>query len=170
MQVFSPRSEIVEADGWLWLAPRRRSVKRRHSLASFLIALLIWLGLLAYELVPGVARYFAIAPPGVLALWLILLTARTGQTRVAMSPVGVALQTGIETTQIGWPALRMVAGEPVHGRVRVLLGTGDRIHTARATFDVAPAREWLARCAEEARRRNLDPVPVEGGLGWRSAT
>jgi hypothetical protein len=169
MGLFSPRSEIVEADGWLWLAPRRRSVKRRHSIASFLIATLLWGGLLVYQLLPRVARELAIVLFIVLSIWLIGLTARTGQTRVAMSPIGVALHTGLEATQIGWSALRMVAGQPVRGRVRVLLSTGDQVHMAPATFDAVPAREWLDRCAAEARRRNLDPVPVEGALGWRSA-
>lgn len=168
MGLLSPRSEIVEADGWLWLAPRRRSVRRRHSLASFLLATLIWAGLLVFALVPGAARLLALTPLAALAVWLVLATSRSGHTRVAMSPLGVALQTGLETTQIGWPALQMVAGRLVRGRVRVLLGTGDQIHTCRATFDADAAREWLDRCTAEARRRNLDPQPADDDLGWRT--
>lgn len=160
------RSEIAADDGWLWLRPRRASTRLHHSFASFLLAVLVLTGAAAATLLPPLLAVPTTAAAAVAVVWLVLRTAREGQTRVGLCEVGVLLQDGSFVVQVGWQALRGLRGVAAGSRVRIAVDAGTDSRTTRTAFDRDAARGWLERAAREARRRNLQPQAVDTGLGF----
>lgn len=167
MPVLGARSEVVvDDDGWVWLAPAPPSLRRWHSAAAALVAVLVLLVMVLLTFLPGWPGVVASAPPVAVGSYLVWSTSRRSMARLAMSGAGVVIALQADTIQIGWPAVATVMGRPERGRVRVVIGTRERRIVSQATFDRTAAEEWLARVTAEARRRNLDPRPAPGGLGF----
>jgi hypothetical protein len=160
------RVEVDEA-GWTWLRPDPASTRIRHSTATFVLAVLVLAGMAAYSFLVPAAAVVVVGALVVAGLALVVRTARSANTRAAVSELGVVLQTGTHLLQAGWPALDAVIGTRVGARVRLTVEAGGDRTTGSGTFEEQPARAWLERCAAEAARRNLDPQPLPDALGFR---
>lgn len=170
MRLVTPRSEVVmDEAGWTWLQPRTGSTRARHTLGTFLLAVLILIALATSTLLPRPASVAATAL--VIGVGAILLAriVRGAASRVALGGVGIYLQNGGQAHQVGWPAVRGVSGRPRRRRVHIVIDDGYRPRATRATFDAEHARQWLRLAAEEARRRRLEPVMLDDDLGFTSA-
>lgn len=168
MRLLDPRSRVRTDDaGWVWLEPERSSLRARHAASSFVLAVLVLAGMAASAfLTQPLALAVVVALVGASG-WIIVVTTRTALTRAACGDVGVVVQSGATVLQAGWPSVTGVWGEPRGRRVRITLAAGREQLTGVGTFDLDAAREWLERCAAEARRRNIDGVPGPQGLGFR---
>jgi hypothetical protein len=167
MDVVRPRSRIVAAAGGLtWLEPVEASTRARHTLGTFLLALLILIGGATATLLPVAAAVPATALVVAAAGWLLLCIVRDAGTRLALSGTGVHLLQGARAQQVGWAAIRGVTARRRGRRLRVVIDDGHRPVTTRASFEAAVTRRWLELVTAEARRRRLDPVVAPDGLGF----
>lgn len=135
----------------------------------------LWSLLLSLLLIAGAAA--ATWPPPVIAVPLVALVLGTGiflaarlwrraHAAVAVSGIGIAVRNGIDTSQIGWPAITWVIGLPRGRRLAIrILGRDLRLETA-TSFQRELALAWLDACREEAGRRRLGPQPLPDGPGF----
>jgi hypothetical protein len=167
MPGLAARSEVaVSDDGLVWLRPTRTSLRRRHTLAALLLAVLVLTVMTLVTFIPGIPGVLASLPVVAAGLLVIQRTARGAASRVALSPVGLVMLSGSDAVQLAWAAVSSVQGTPVGRRVRVVVATRERVFASPSTFDAGAAADWLTRVTEEARRRNLDPQPSGTGLGF----
>jgi hypothetical protein len=166
MRLVTPRSEVVASDDLTWLRPVESSTRARHTLGTFLLAVLILAGGATATLLPPAAALPVTAAVIAAGLALLVAIVRGAGSRLALSDVGVYLENGGSAHQVGWAAVRGLYGRPVRGRVRVVVDDGYRPRSTRATFELAAARDWLELAAAEAQRRQLQPLSRPDGLGF----
>lgn len=170
MRLMIPRSEVVADDnGWTWLQPVVSSTRARHTLGTFVLALLILTGGATWTLLVWPFGVAATAGVVALGLWLLFSIVRGAASRVAWSGQGVYLQEGARAEQVAWVAVRGLAAAPSGRRWRIRIDDGHRPRTTRASFDAAVARQWLALATEEADRRQLSPTALPDGAGFTSS-
>lgn len=164
------RSTVTTGDdGWTWLAADRRGARLRQTAWSLVLSLLL-IGLAAAATLPP--RALAIPLVAIVlgaSLWLVGRLWRRSHSAVAVSARGVAVRTGFDVAQIGWPAVVAVIGAPAGGRVRIVVETRDGQHASAATFTRGPASDWLATATATAASRHLAPQPLDGIAGFRAA-
>ncbi len=166
MRVLAARSQVASDQGWLWLRPVTANVRLHHSIASLLLAVLVLSAMAAWSLLP---RMVGLPLTGLLMALGAMVVARTalqGATRLAMGDLGIVMQDGTQVAQVGWTAVEGLRGVRVSGRVRIALDAGRDSRVTRTGFDPDAARDWLDQARAEADRRNLRPVPAQGGLGF----
>lgn len=163
------RSRITSAsDGWTWLAPDRRGAQLRMALWSIVLSVVL-ISLAAA----------ATLPPPLVAVPLVAVVLGGGialagrlwsraHSAVAVSSLGVAVRSGFDTAQIGWPALQAVVAEPARRRVRIVVHARGASHRTAATFTRDVALDWLATCEAHAVRHHMRPQPVDGTAGFRT--
>lgn len=163
-----PSRLTTEPDGWTWLAATSRGARLRQAFWSVVLSLLL-IGLAAA----------ATLPPPVLAVPLVALVVGAGgwlartlwhraHSAVAVSALGIAVRSGFDVAQVGWPAVRAVVAEPAGRRVRIVVESSSGRHRTASSFTPAVARVWLEACAEHARRRHLRPRPLDGLEGFQA--
>ena len=163
-----PSRLTTRPDGWTWLAATSRGARLRQAFWSVVLSLLLVALAAAATLPPPVVAVplvaLVVGAGGVLAttLW------SRAHSAVAVSALGIAVRSGFDVAQIGWPAVRAVVAEPVGRRVCIVVESSNGRHRTASTFTPAVAREWLETCAEHARRRHLRPEPVEGVDGFQA--
>lgn len=155
----------MEGD-WTWLQPVPSSTRIRHTLGTFVLAVLIFSGMATAILLPPPASLAATTVVAAVALALFVAIVRGAGSRLALSGLGLYVQNGGRAQQVGWAAVRGVYGTPARGRLRVVVDDGYRPRTTRAAFESAVARRWLDLAAAEAQRRQLRPQPRPDGLGF----
>lgn len=171
MRLVHPRSEVAaEPDGWTWLRPVAASTRRRHTLGTFLLAVLILGAMATATLLGSPAAIVATVAVAALAATLLIAMVRSAASRVALSGVGIYLQEGASALAVGWPAIRGVTGVARAGRVRIVIDDGYRSRTTRGAFDPAVAAQWLDEATREAARRRLNPQAADNGLGFTAAS
>lgn len=166
MRLVTPRSEVVVEGDWTWLQPVQSSTRVRHTVGTFLLAVLIFLGMVTAILLPPPASMAATAVLAALAIALFVAIVRSAGSRLALSGLGLYVQNGGRAHQVGWAAVRGVYGAPARGRMRVVIDDGYRPRRTRAAFESAVAHRWLDIAAAEAERRQLRPQPHPDGLGF----
>jgi hypothetical protein len=102
-------------------------------------------------------------------LWLTRRSWSRAHSGVAVSALGIAVRSGLDTAQIAWPALEAVLGVPHGKRMQIVVEARGVRYRTSATFTSDAALSWLATCADHASRRRLQPVPAEGLAGFRTA-
>lgn len=157
------------ADGWTWLAPDRRAAQLRMTFWSIVLSILLIVLAAAATLPPVIVAVPLVA--GVLGggLWLAMTLWNRAHSAIAVSAVGVAVRSGFDVAQVAWSALEAVTAEPVGARMRLVVQAHGSRHRTAATFTRVVALDWLALCEEHADRRRLQPRPVEGAAGFRTA-
>lgn len=166
MRLVTPRSEVVVDDDWTWLQPVVSSTRLRHTLGTFLLAVLILAGGATATLLPPPSSVSATVGVAAVGLWLFVAVVRSAGSRVGVSGLGLYLQNGGSAYQVGWPAIQGVHTTPAGARVRLVIDDGYRPRTTRATFDPAVTRSWVEIAVAEASRRQLHPQPRPDGLGF----
>jgi hypothetical protein len=153
-------------DGWTWLAAASRGARLRQAFWSVVLSLLLIVLAAAATLPPPSYAVPLVALVVGVGAWLARTLWSRAHSAVAVSPLGIAVRSGFDVAQVGWPAIRAVLAEPAGRRVRIVVeSSGGRYRTA-SSFSQAAAREWLDTCAEHARRRHLRPQPLEGAEGF----
>lgn len=171
MRLMIPRSEVRTDDtGLTWLQPVESSTRVRHTVGTFLLALLILVGGATWTLLPGPWGVAATAVVVATGAWLLAGIVRGAASRVAWSGLGLYVQDGARAEQVGWLAVRGLAATPAGRRWRIRIDDGYRPHTTRASFEATVARQWLDSAAEEARRRRLFPTPLPDGKGFTTGS
>lgn len=161
-----PSRITSDPDGWTWLAPDRRGGQLRMALWSTVLSVLLI-----------VLAATATLPPPVLAVPLVAIVLGGGialagrlwsraHSAVAVSALGLAVRSGFDTAQIGWPALQAVVAEPAGGRVRIVVHARGAYHRTAATFTRAVALDWLATCEAHAASHHMRPQPVDDAAGF----
>lgn len=164
------RPSIVAAteDGWTWLSASQRGARLRQGFWSAVISLLL-IALAAAATLPP--RTIAVPLVALLlggGVWLIRTLWARAHCAVAVSSLGLAVRGGLDVAQIAWPAVEAVLGVPRGGRMRIVIEARGARHQTRATFSRDAALAWLDVCAEEAARRRLHPVAIDGVTGFRT--
>ena len=168
MHLVTPRSSVVVEDDLTWLRPVESSTRMRHTLGTFLLAVLILAGGAAFTLLPAPVSLAATVVVVALGVALFVSIVRSAGSRVALSDVGLYLQNGGRAYQVGWAAVRGVYGRPARGRLRVVIDDGYRARSTRAAFETDAAQRWLDLVTAEAARRQLQPRPPAEGPGFTS--
>lgn len=155
-------------DGWTWLAAGRRGAQLRMAWWSVVLSVLL-IGLAAAAtLPPPVVAVPLVAAVLGTGMWLSARVFGRAHSAVAVSGLGVAVRSGFDVAQIGWPAVQAVYAERDGGRVRIVIEAQGARHRTAATFSPAVAVDWLATCAEHARRRHVHPEALEDAPGFRT--
>lgn len=170
MVPFDAASEVTEDDaGWVWLGPRRQSLRARHAVASATVAGLILAVMVVTTFLPGWRGLLVAAPVVAAGVLLVRRTAHDAVSRIALADAGLVLENGPHEVRVAWAGVTAVRGTRAGRRVRVVVGTRQADVATTVTFERAAAGAWLERVTAEARRRNLDPRPAAGGLGFEAA-
>lgn len=167
MRVFAGPSEVVDAEGALWLRPQRVGTRWRHALASMVLAMLILGGAATATLLPYAAAVPATAAVAAGCVLLVRRTTLAGASRIGLTASGVTVLDGLRSVEVVWSAVESLRGEPLLGnRVRIVIEAQELSRRTRSAFDREAARLWLERATAEAQRRRLDPEPAANGLGF----
>jgi hypothetical protein len=164
--LLDPRAEVVTTgDGWVWLRPEPRSLKRRQTLAWALVTLAVGAGAASVAHLPLVPALVVAAAALVTALGLVRAAVRSAHTRAGACAVGVLLQMGVRVVQAGWDAVGEVRALPAAGRrARLVLATdAGPTHATPATFPAEPVATWLARAEAAAREGGRRTALLDGG-------
>lgn len=168
MRVFAGRSEVVTADGHLWLRPDRGGTQWRHAVASLVLALLILGAAATATLLPYAAAIPATAAVAGACVLLVRRTTVAGASRIGMDAAGITLLDGLRSVEVTWTAVDALRGERVvfGRRVRIVVEAEELSRRTRSAFDLEAATAWLESATAEATRRRLDPQPAASGLGF----
>lgn len=163
-----PSRITPDADGWTWLAPDRRGGQLRLGFWSAVLSVLLI-----------VLAAAATLPPPLIAVPLVAVVLGGGlalagrlwnraHSAVAVSALGLAVRSGFDTAQVGWPGLAAVVAEPAGRRMRIVVEARGGRHRTAGTFSRGPALAWLALCQEHAARHHMRPEPIAGADGFRT--
>lgn len=163
-----PSRITTTADGWTWLAPDRRVAPARMAFWSIVLSVLLIVLAAAATLPPAIVAVPSVA--GVLGagLWLTATLWNRAHSAIAVSALGIAVRSGFDIAQIGWPALEAVTADPASARTRIVVEARGARHRTAASFSRDAALQWIATCEEHATRRHLGTRPVSGGAGFRT--
>jgi hypothetical protein len=164
-----PSIVTTTEDGWTWLSPSRRGAQLRQGLWSAVLSLMLVALAAAATLPPRLIAVPLVALVLGGGIWLARSLWNRSHSAVAVSDLGIAVRSGFDVAQIGWPALDAVLGVPRGNRLRIVVEARGARHETHTTFARDAALSWLATCAEHASRRRLRPQPVEGLEGFRAA-
>jgi hypothetical protein len=163
-----PSRITADADGWTWLAADRRGAQLRMAFWSIILSVLLIVLAAAATLPPPLLAVPLVAAVLGCGLWVTATLWNRAHSGVAVSPLGVAVRSGFDVAQIGWPALQAVLAEPVGTRVRIVVRAHGTQHRTAATFTREVALRWLATCEAHAAQRHLHPRRAEGSLGFHT--
>jgi hypothetical protein len=155
-------------EGWTWLSPSRRGARLRQAFWSIVLSLLLIALAAAATLPPRPLAVLLVALVLGGGLWLTRTLWSRAHSAVAVSALGIAVRSGLDTAQIAWPALEAVLGVPHGKRLRIVVEARGARYRTGAAFTSDAALSWLATCADHARRRQLRPVPAGGSAGFRT--
>lgn len=163
-----PSRLTTEPDGWTWLAATSRGARLRQAFWSVVLSLLLIALAAAATLPPPIVAVPLVALVVGTGGWLATTLWSRAHSAVAVSALGIAVRSGFDVAQVGWPAVRAVVAEPAGRRVRIVVESTTGRHRTASSFTPAVARAWLGTCVEHARRRHLRPEPVDGADGFRA--
>lgn len=155
-------------DGWTWLAATSRGARLRQAFWSVVLSVLLIALAAAATLPPPMLAVPLVAVVVGTGGWLAKTLGSRAHSAVAVSALGIAVRSGFDVAQVGWPAVRAVIAEPTGRRVRIVVESSNGRHRTASTFTPAVARAWLETCTEHARRRHLRPEPVDGADGFQA--
>lgn len=143
---------VAERSGWVWARPRPWLVRGAGAVVA--VPTVLVAALLA-AVVPELPTAIAL---GLIALLLVaaaiggLAAWRFGQTRVGVSPIGLAVQRGAAPSQIAWRSVERVRASAATGdapvRLAIVHDDGETSVPLALEPDVAAA--WLERAASLA--------------------